>query len=113
MVLEPTTGGISMLYVTETHNMRDSSGEIYGIAGQLFLLPIIGFLLGITIGVICEFALGFNLCVGLILGLLNFCLARFLSKKHKGWFMYFFNTIKAKIWGIRTFSLYVGRTHNK
>lgn len=113
MVLEPTTGGISMLYVTETHNMRDSSGEIYGITGQLFLLPIIGFLLGITIGVICEFALGFNLCVGLILGLLNFCLARFLSKKHKGWFKYFFNTIKAKILGIRTFSLYVGRTHNK
>lgn len=113
MILEPTTGGISMLYVTETHNMRDSSGEIYGITGQLFLLPIIGFLFGITIGMICESALGFNLCVGLILGLLNFCLARFLSKKHKGWFKYFFNTIKAKIWGIRTFSLYVGRTHNK
>ena len=53
MILEPTTGGIS----TETHNMRDSSGEIYGIAGQLFLLPIIGFLLGITIGVICGFGL--------------------------------------------------------
>lgn len=113
MILEPTTGEISMLYATETHNMRDSSGEIYGIAGQLFLLPIIGFLLGITIGVICGFALGFNLCVGLIFGLLNFCLARFLSKKHKGWFKYFFNTIKAKILGIRTFSLYVGRTHNK
>ena len=113
MILEPTTGGTSMLYVTETHNMRDSLGEIYGIAGQLFLLPIIGFLLGITIGVICGFALGFNLCVGLIFGLLNFCLARFLSKKHKGWFKYFFNTIKAKILGIRTFSLYVGRTHNK
>lgn len=113
MILALTVGGRSMLYVTETHNMRDSSGEVYGITGQLFLLPIIGILLGIAIGIICGSALGFNLCVGLILGLLNFCLARFLSKKHKGWFKYFFNTIKAKILGIRTFSLYVGRTHDK